>query len=158
MVLKKIDIYCKKIEKIYIIKLYIIKTISYPLLEIMTLSKEEACKIVNDYIKLLDDFFNNLSRDFQNYTLYSINEIMFIIGKYNLIIELEYFINNIALEKYYEYINLFYFTMLAAVHYKNTEIIDVLVKFKNIDVNNYEIIYKNQMKRFDRELINMMKL
>jgi hypothetical protein len=48
--------------------------------------------------------------------------------------------------------------MLAAVHYKNTEIIDVLVKFKNIDVNNYEIIYKNQMKRFDRELINMMKL
>lgn len=124
----------------------------------MTLSKEEACKIVNDYIKLLDNFFNNLSRDFQNYTLYSINEIMFIIGKYNLVIELKYFINNIALEKYYEYINLFYFTMLAAVHYKNTEIIDVLVKFKNIDVNNYEIIYKNQMRRFDRELLNMMKL
>lgn len=124
----------------------------------MVLNNQEATIIVTKYIEIVNSFLNNQSNEFQNYFDYSVSQIFFIIGKYNLVNELNLMISNEKLIEYYKYVNLFYYAMIAGVHFKNQEIVDILTKSKNMSVESYQQIVNNLMKHNDREFTKLAQL
>lgn len=124
----------------------------------MTLSKNEAHYIVKNYILLINDFLEKKSNNFQNYAEFNIIQIMYLIGKFNFIEELNIIIQNTYIKKYFEYLNIFYYTMISCIHHNNYNMMDILKETIFMDIDEYTIIYKNLIKKHNKELIELNEL
>jgi len=105
------------------------------------ISHSEAVIIVNDYINQMIKFLSVTDRDYMIMMnlQYGIDEIMFIIGYYNLTDELKKIQQNTQIQNYYSVVNIYYNTIIAAIHKNNKEIYDIL----NID-NTKNLFFENQ--------------
>lgn len=125
---------------------------------LMHLTSETANNVVNDYFNTMEKFFNGEIKSFIDKNQYSVNEIFFIIGKYNLIDQIKKCLTNIKLINYYEYVNLFYYAMIAGIYYKNDDIINIMVSNNFFCDENFKNVVEQLIKHNDREFIYLQTL
>ena len=125
-------------------------------------------KIVTEYLQIAEDFFEGKSNDFIMNNKYSISEIMFMVGVFNLTDLLDKFINFEKLLKYYSSHNIFYFAMIGAIYQKHIKCddsditnikTDIVTKLTNLglDYNIYKDILKSNIKTNNKELFDLIK-
>jgi len=112
------------------------------------ISHSEAVIIVNDYINQMIKFLSVTDRDYMIMMnlQYGIDEIMFIIGYYNLTDELKKIQQNTQIQNYYSVVNIYYNTIIAAIHKNNKEIYDIL-NIDNTKYKDYNDILKSYKSR-----------
>ena len=98
---------------------------------------DEAKQYITEYLSDI----NNIK--------FSIKNVLILIGKYNLIEEFKLIRNNKKLIEKYNFINIFYYSMLSSVYYKNSDIYKLHDEFsidefeKMCKTNSYDI---NELK------------
>lgn len=103
------------------------------------LSKDNAIIIVDKYINELNQFLDTSDYNILFKIKEDISYIMALIGYYNLTEQLNTIYNNPKIQGYYNYINIYFNTILMAVFKKNDDILDILIKY-NIHFNKTEYI------------------
>lgn len=118
---------------------------------------ESALLIVKEYIESANNFFDNKSTNFIINNKYSINDILFLIGSYDLNNELMIFLDFKNIINYYKYINIFHYAMIGAIYKNNSNIIIQLEKY-GLNKTKYINIYKQYISKPDSEFINLLSL
>ena len=119
--------------------------------------RDKACKIVDSYILKAKYFFgiehnNTFDKKQFIFNKYSINQIMFLIGIYNLEKLLDQIISFRELHNYYKQLNLYYYCMLGAIYADNELMISKLEKL-GLDVEIYRSIFTKNRYEFKKFLI-----
>ena len=121
------------------------------------LSKDNAIIIVDNFINKIIEFLDTNNYNILNNMNDNINYIMSLIGYYDLTNQLNTILNNPKIQSNYNYINIYFDSILMATLKKNNNIIDMLKNNNiNIDDNIYANIVTEQLKYKNSDIQNFI--
>ena len=116
------------------------------------LSRDNAINIVDKYIYNINQFLDTCDYNILFKIEEDISYIMKLIGYYNLTEQLNKIYDNTKIQSYYNYMNIYYDTILMAIFKKNDNILNILIKY-NIDFNkNQYINIINEQLKFNSDI------